>query len=281
VIGVSQTSFELHVTVADVAAPVSSIRASGEELLPPLASFQLGSGMTPATSVGAIATSSPTKSTPMALPEPPLEDITISVAVVVFVSELPVPLIVKVELPVGVLLAVVIVSVALPPTLTDVGLNVPVALAGRPLTLRLIVPVKPLTALVLTEYEVPPPGFTVCELGVADSVNDAGPVTLRVTFVVLVSEPLVPVIVRAKLPAGVLLAVVIVTVELLPTLTEAGLKVAVALAGSPLTLKPIEPAKPFKALVLTEYEVPPPGLTVWELGAAETVNAGVGVNGTI
>jgi hypothetical protein len=79
----------------------------------------------------------------------------------------------------------------------------------------------------------------------------------------------------------VLLAVVIVSVEPLPTLTGVGLKVPVALAGSPLTLKPIEPVKPFKALVLTEYEVPAPGLTVCELGAAETVNAGVGVNGTI
>lgn len=49
-----------------------------------------------------------------------------------------------------------------------------------------------------------------------------------------------------------MLAVVIVSVELLPTLTEVGLKVAVALAGSPLTLKPIDPVKPFMALVLTE-----------------------------
>lgn len=138
-------------TVAVVAAPVSSIKASGEELLEPLASFQSGSGTTPATSVGAMATSSPTKSMLIALPEPPLEDVTIRVAVVVFVSELPVPLIVKVELPVDVLLAVVIVSVELLPTLTDVGLNVPVALAGRPLTLKLIVPVKPFTPLVLTK----------------------------------------------------------------------------------------------------------------------------------
>ena len=98
-----------------------------------------------------MATSSPTKSMLIALPEPPLEDVTIRVAVVVFVSELPVPLIVKVELPVDVLLAVVIVSVELLPTLTDVGLNVPVALAGRPLTLKLIVPVKPFTPLVLTK----------------------------------------------------------------------------------------------------------------------------------
>jgi hypothetical protein len=125
------------------------------------------------------------------------------------------------------------------------------------------------------------PGFTVCELGVADNTNDGGPVTLRVKLVVLVREPLVPVMVRVKLPAGVLLAVVTVSVEPLPTLTEVGLKVAVALAGSPLTLKPIEPVKPFKALVLTEYEVPPPGLTVCELGVADTVNDGAGVKGTI
>src|ERR1700683_1992663 len=144
-------SFELHVTVAVVAAPVSSIRASGEELLTPLASFQLGSGTTPAISVEAMATSSPTKSMLIALPEPPLADVTLRVAVVVFVSELLVPLIVKVELPVGVVLAVVIVSVELLPTLTEVGLNVPFALAGRPLTLKLIVPVEAFTALVLTE----------------------------------------------------------------------------------------------------------------------------------
>lgn len=83
-------------------------------------------------------------------------------------------------------------------------------------------------------------------------MNDAGPVTLRVTLVVLVSEPLVPVMVKVKLPVGVLLAVVIVSVELFPTLTGVGLNVPVALAGSPLTLNPIEPVKPFMALVLTE-----------------------------
>ena len=75
---------------------------------------------------------------------------------------------------------------------------------------------------------------------------------MRVTLAVFVSEPPVPVMVKAKLPGGVLLAVVIVNVELLPALTEVGLNVAVALAGSPLTLKPIEPVKPFIAPVLTE-----------------------------
>ena len=49
-----------------------------------------------------------------------------------------------------------------------------------------------------------------------------------------------------------MLAVVIVSVELLPTFTGVGLNVPVALAGSPLTLNPIEPVKPFTALVFTE-----------------------------
>ena len=57
---------------------------------------------------------------------------------------------VRVKLPAGVLLAVAIVSAELLPALTEVGLNVPMALAGRPLTLRVTVPVKPATAVVLT-----------------------------------------------------------------------------------------------------------------------------------
>ena len=57
---------------------------------------------------------------------------------------------VRVKLPVGVLEAVAIVSPELLPALTEEGLNVPVALAGRPLTLRVTEPVKPATAVVLT-----------------------------------------------------------------------------------------------------------------------------------
>ena len=76
-------------------------------------------------------------------------------------------------------------------------------------------------------------------------------VTLRTAVVVLVSEPLVPVMVRVELPMGVLFAVVIVSVELAPALTEAGLNALVALAGRPLTLKPIEPVKPLAAVVFT------------------------------
>jgi hypothetical protein len=106
-------------------------------------------------------------------------------------------------------------------------------------------------------------------------------VTFRLAVVVLVSEVLEPVIVKVKPPGGVLLAVVTDSVELLPTLTELGLKVPVALAGSPLTLKLIEPVNPLIAVVLTEYEVLLPVFTVCELGVAESAKLGVGFNGTI
>ena len=54
-------------------------------------------------------------------------------------------------------------NVALLPALTDVGLNVPLAPAGNPVTLRPMEPVKPLTAVVLTVYGVLvlPPTVTV------------------------------------------------------------------------------------------------------------------------
>ena len=60
--------------------------------------------------------------------------------------------------------------------------------------------------------------------------NPLAVMTFRMAVVVLMSEPLVPVIVRTKLPVGVLDAVATVSVELAPTLTEAELNEPVALA---------------------------------------------------
>jgi hypothetical protein len=58
-----------------------------------------------------------------------------------------VPVIVSVEVPAGVLLAVVTVSVEFPEPVTDVGLKLPFAPLGKALTLRLTVPVNPFNAL--------------------------------------------------------------------------------------------------------------------------------------
>jgi hypothetical protein len=58
--------------------------------------------------------------------------------------------IVTVELPTAVPVVVVTVNVELPVPLTDVGLNVPVAPAGNPLTLRFTAPLNPFTAPTFT-----------------------------------------------------------------------------------------------------------------------------------
>jgi hypothetical protein len=55
----------------------------------------------------------------------------------------------------------------------DVGLNVPVAPLGNPLTLRDTVPVNPFNGEMLAVYVVPVPAVTVCELGVAEIEKSA------------------------------------------------------------------------------------------------------------
>jgi len=87
---------------------------------------------------------------------------------------------------------------------------------------------------------------TDCELGEAVIVKfgGTGTVTTRVTVAVWTSEPLVPVIVRVELPAGVDASVVTVRVEDPEPVTEAGLKEPAAPLGSPETLKFTTPANP-------------------------------------
>src|SRR5215467_8037412 len=52
-------------------------------------------------------------------------------------------------------------------------------------------------------------------------------------------------------------------------LTEVGLKPALAPEGRPLTLKPKAPVNPPDPVTVTEYEVPPPAVTVCDAGVAE------------
>jgi hypothetical protein len=97
-----------------------------------------------------MATSEPTKSMLIGLLEEPPEDVTVRLTVAVSDPRVPVPVMVSGNVPVGVLVAVVTVSVELFPALTEVGLNVPVAPVGSPVTPRLIVSVKPPRAVVFT-----------------------------------------------------------------------------------------------------------------------------------
>jgi len=75
-------------------------------------------------------------------------------------------------------------------------------------------------------------------------------VTTRVAGAVLVRLPLTPLIVSAKVPAGVLVLVVTVSVEEVP---DAGLgeKLAAAPAGRPVRLRVTAPAKPPVRVMVT------------------------------
>jgi hypothetical protein len=91
-------------------------------------------------------------------------------------------------------------------------------------------------------------------LGLPDTVKSGGGgcvFTTKLTVVVCVKLPLVPLIVNVDVPTGVLPVVVTVNVELPVPVTVAGEKLAVAPAGNPLKVKPIEPEKPAVAVVLT------------------------------
>ena len=63
--------------------------------------------------------------------------------------------------------------------------------------------------------------------------------------------PLVPVMVNGKLPVGVVLAVVTVMVEEPDVVTDVGLKLTVAFAGNPLTLKLTVPVNPPVGVTVT------------------------------
>ena len=83
------------------------------------------------------------------------------------------------------------------------------------------------------------------------------------------SVPLVPVMVKGKLPVGVEAVVATVKVELPDVVTDAGLKDAVTPAGNPLTLKVTAPVNPPDGVTVAVDVALPPGVTATEAGVAE------------
>jgi hypothetical protein len=77
--------------------------------------------------------------------------------------------------PTGVELPVETLSVEEPEPPTEVGLKLPLAPLGNPLTLKLTLAVKPPDDVTVAVYEVPAPAVTVCELGVAEMAKSPPP----------------------------------------------------------------------------------------------------------
>jgi hypothetical protein len=104
-------------------------------------------------------------------------------------------------------------------------------------------------------------------------LKSAGPCTTSVTVAECVRVPLVPVIVRVYVPAGVVDAVETVSVALPEPETDAGLKLAEAPVGNPPTDRLAVPVKPFTALIDVVYVALLPCATVCELGVAEMLKS--------
>ena len=79
--------------------------------------------------------------------------------------------------------------------MTEVGLNVPVAPVGNPLTVKATAELKPFAPVTVGVYVVLPPWITVCELGEAVSEKVGARFTTSVTGEFCTRLPLVPVIV--------------------------------------------------------------------------------------
>ena len=95
------------------------------------------------------------------------------------------------------------------------------------------------------------PTVTVRDEGEAEMEKSGAAETTREVVVECVRLPLVPVMVSADVPTGVVLAVVTVSVEVPLPLIVAGEKLAVAPVGNPLAPRVTVPVNPFSAPIVT------------------------------
>lgn len=134
-----------------------------------------------------------------------------------------------------------------PLVMTLLGEKLAEAPEGRPLTDKVTFPVKPLRGDIVTEYTASVPAVTDCEFGLMEPTKSPREVfTSSGTVVLFVSLPLEPVMVSVYAPRGVVEAVVTSNEEVPdPPIMLAGVSLAVAPAGRPLTLRATVPVKPF------------------------------------
>jgi len=141
----------------------------------------------------------------------------------------------------------------LPEPVTEGGLKPAVHPVGRSVTWKPTVGFDPPAGDTLIVYVAVPPPRSVTFPGEAESEKSppAAVPTTSVTMVEWVTLGLVPVIMTEYVPAGVELVVMVRVDEPDPPLIEAGLKPAVAPAGSPLALRPTGSVNPPEAATLT------------------------------
>jgi hypothetical protein len=183
--------------------------------------------------------------------------------------------------PVAVVEATVSVTVDVPEPGAgmDVGLKLTVTPVGWPDADKPIAELKePETAVVIVDVPLLPCA-TETEVGEAEMVKLAGPTTVRLTVVVCVIPPPMPVMVIGYVPVAVLEPTVKVTLDvpepgaaMIPELLKPRVTPVGRVVGP---VKAIAASKPFKATVVIVDEPALPWLTVTEAGEAERLKPAV------
>ena len=204
---------------------------------------------------------------------------TVKESEVLFVRLPEVPVIVTVTVRVAAVPLAVSVKVLLPEVL--VGLNDADTPLGIPVADKLTLPLKPFSGVTLMVLVPLVPCVSVRLAGDADSekFGTGGALTVKVSFVVLVKVPEVPVTVIVAVPIVAVLVAVSVRV-LLPEVLE-GLNAALTPLGRPDADRLTFPLKPFCGTTLMVLVPLVPWVTVRLDGNAESVKFGVGGGGVV
>ena len=173
--------------------------------------------------------------------------VTVRVMDVVFVKPPDVPVIVTVNPPVCAVIEAVSVSVLLVAVL--LGLKEAVTPLGKPEADKLTLPLNPFCRATVTALVLLPPWKRLSVVGEADRVKLPAETTVRLTVVVLVKAPEVPVTVTVDVPIVAELLAVSVSVAVVCVLV--GLKEAVTPLGKPAAEKLTLPLKPFHGVTMT------------------------------
>lgn len=192
------------------------------------------------------------------------------------VSPPEVPVIVRVNDPVAAAFEATSVNVLGEPAMIVWGAKVAVTPAGKPLALKVAVPLKPAGSADgvrsrLIMIEPLEPWLTVKVAGLADRVK-AG-LTLSSMVVDCVREPLVPVTVTIAASGGAVPDAV--NVSTLPDVVGFVSNDAVTPVGRPLTLKFTDPVNPLLGVTVIVLEPLPPGPMITVSGLADREKAGV------
>ena len=198
-----------------------------------------------------------------------LKSETKSVTIAVRIRLPDVPVMVTAAVPVAVLLAVNVTTLV---PLVGFVAKAAVTPAGRPVALKVTAPLNVLFAVTVIVLVPLPPCGTLRLAGNAERLKSGATVIVKLTMVVWVKPPDVPVMVTAAVPVvAVLLAV---SVSTLVPVVGLVVKEAVTPAGSPEAVRVTLPVKPAIGLTVTVLVPDAPCCTVRLEGDTERLKSG-------